>query len=69
MLKSVESIAIKLVKNVIGMRQKGGFKLTKFITNSREVPTIIPEERNHQKIKDQDLNNGSLPVEPALGVH
>ena len=71
MLKSVEQkeVAIKLVKNVIGMCQKRGFKLTKFICNSREVLTIIPEERHHQKIKDQDLNIGDLPVQRALGVH
>ena len=71
MLKSVENkeVAIKLVKNVIGMCQKVGFKLTKFISNSREVLTTIPEERHHQKIKDQDLNIGDLPVQRALGVH
>ena len=71
MLKFVESkeVAIKLVKNFIGMCLKGGFKLTKFISNSREVFTTIPEERHHQKIKDQDLNIGDLPVERSLGVH
>ena len=71
MVKSVENkeVAIKLVKNVIGICQKVGFKLTKFISNSREVLTTIPEERHHQKIKDQDLNIGDLPVQRALGVH
>ena len=58
-----------MVKNVIGMCQKGGFKLTKFMSNIREVLTTIPEERHHQKIKDQHLNIGDLPVERALGVH
>ena len=51
------------------MCQKGVFKLTKFISNSREVLTRIPEERHHQKIKDQDVNIGELPVDRALGVH
>ena len=51
------------------MCQKGGFKLTKFISNSREVLTTIPEERHYEKIKDQYLNIGDLPVERALGVH
>ena len=51
MQKSVENkeVAIKLVKNVTGMCQKGGFKLTKFISTSREVLTIIPEERHHRR--------------------
>ena len=53
-----------MVKNAIGMYQKKEFKLTKFISNSREILT-----RHHQKIKDQDLNIGDLPVERALGVH
>ena len=50
MLKSVENqeVAIKLVKNVFGMCQKGGFKVTNFISNSREVLTTIPEERHLQ---------------------
>ena len=71
MHKSVENeeVAIRLVKNVIGMYQKGGFKLMKFISTSREVLTTSPEERHHEKIKDQDLNIGDLPVEGLLGVH
>ena len=60
---------MKLAKNDIGMCQKGGFKLKKFISNSREVLTTIPEERHHQKIKDQDLDIGDLTVERALGIH
>ena len=71
MFKSVENkeVKTKLVTNVIGMCQKGGFKLLKYISNSREVLATIPEERQHQKIKDQDLNIGSLPVERTLGVN
>ena len=51
------------------MYQKGGFKLKKLISNSREALTTVAEERQHQKIKDQDINIGDLPVERALGVH
>ena len=71
MLTSAQNkeLAIKLVKNVVGICQKGGFKLTKFISNSREVLTTIPEETHHQKIKDQDLNIGVLPVGRTLGAH
>ena len=71
MVKSVESkkFVINLVKNVIGICQKQGFKLTKCISNSREILTNIPEKRHHQKIKDQYLNIGDLSVKRALGVH
>ena len=41
------------------MYQKGGFKFTKFISNSREVLRTNPLE----KLKDQDLNTS--PVERA----
>lgn len=51
------------------MPQKGGFKLTKFVSNSREVLTTIPEKRHHQKIKDCHQNIGDLPVECPLGVN
>ena len=64
-----EEVAIKLVKNIIGMCQKGGFKLTKLMSNSRGVLTTIPEERRHKKIKDLDLNIGNQPAERALGIH
>ena len=71
MLTSAQNkeLAIKLVKNVVGICQKGRFKITKFISNSREILTTIPEETHHQKIKDQDLNIGVLPVERTLGAH
>ena len=51
MLKSVknEDMVIKLAKDVIGMCEKRGFKLTKFISNSRKVQATIPDERQHQK--------------------
>ena len=71
MLTSIENkdVATKLVNNVVGMCQKGRFKLMKFISNSRKVIATIPGERHQQKIKNQDLNVGKLPVECALDVH
>ena len=62
-------MAIKLPKDVIGMCEEGRFKLTKFISNSRKVLATIPEERQHRKIKNQDLDMSDLAVERALGVH
>ena len=33
------------------------------------VLATIPKERQHQKIKNQDLDMGDLPVKRALGIH
>ena len=47
LLKSVKDLdtAKTLVKNVINMCKSGGFNLTKFISNSRELLTSIPEDK------------------------
>ena len=46
MLKSVASVpeAITLVKNVRGMCRGGGFRLTKFVSNSKEVLISTPQK-------------------------
>lgn len=62
-------MAIKLARDVIGMCERGEFKLTKFISNREKVLATITEERQHQKIKNHDFDMGDLPIERALGVH
>ena len=47
---------------------KGGFRLTKFISNRRSVLESIPEEERSKDVKTLDLNYDNLPVERALGV-
>ena len=46
MLKSVASVseAITLVKNVRGMCRAGGFSLTRFVSNSKEVLMSTPQK-------------------------
>ena len=51
------------------MCEKGGFKLTKLISNNRKFLATIHEGRQHQKIKNQGLDMGDLPVERALDIH
>lgn len=58
----------KLPSDVIGMCEKGRFKLTKFISNTIKVLNTIPEEGQHRKIKNQDLEMSDRPVEKALGI-
>ena len=70
-LKSVptEKDAIELVQAVKGMCAKGGFNLTKFVSNSREVMMSVPPEDRAKEVKGLDLSIDKLPIERALGVH
>ena len=70
-LKSVptEKDAIELVQAVKGMCAKGGFNLTKFVSNSREMMMLVPPEDTAKEIKGLDLSIDKLPIERALGVH
>ena len=66
--QKTEKSAIDLVKNVREMCASGGFKLTKFISNSRRVLETIPIEDHAKGLKDLDLKFDSLPIERALDV-
>ena len=50
------------------MCKQGGFHLTKFICNDKEVLAMIPEEDRRQGVKNQDLITDSLPTERAHGT-
>ena len=45
-----------------------GFRLTKFLCNSKKVLQSIPEDDRRAGVKDKDLV-GKLPSENTLGVH
>ena len=64
-LNSVKDLdtAKTLVKNVINMCRSGGFNLTKFISNNKELLISIPEDKRRPGVND--LN---LPVERTLGI-
>ena len=70
LLKSVNTreFASKLVDDVRQMCKAGGFHLTKFICNDKQVLAMIPEEDRRQGVKNQDLITDSLPTERALGI-
>ena len=67
-LKSVETdlIAVTLVHELCQMLAKGGFRLTKWLSNSRTVIEAIPESERAATIKNLDLED--LPIERALGI-
>ena len=71
MLKSVkeEATSVKLIYDVKGMCQAGGFKLTKFASNSRKVLDSIHPSDHAKGLKNLDFSKEELPVEKALGVY
>lgn len=68
-LKSVsnEQEAIQLVDELRRLLAAGGFRLTKWLSNSRHVLDSIPESERAGSVKTLDLDH--LPIERALGVH
>ena len=70
-LKAVdnEEEAVTLVKSLTKLLSLGGFRLTKWISNSRKVVESIPLDERAKGVKDLDLDRSPLPIERALGVH
>ena len=70
-LKSVDTVerAVHIAHQLIELLNNGGFRLTKWISSSREVMSGIPEEDQLQKVRSLDLQCEALPVERALGVN
>jgi len=69
-LKSVASSeqASYLVKELTEMLAKGGFRLTKWLSNQTEVIASIPEGERSSTLLDLDLDNNRLPIERTLGM-
>lgn len=70
-LKSVQSEeeAVTLVRNLTDICHKGGFHLTKWTSNNREVLLSVPEEDRSKNLLELDLDRDQLPVERVLGLH
>ena len=71
LLKSVKSeeYAVALIKRVKEICAAGGFNLTKFICNSKNLLMSIPDIHRREGVKDTDLVKEELPTERALGVY
>ena len=69
-LKSVSTVqeAVKLIKNMKVMCDKGGFNLHKFVSNSKEVLKEIPQSDRADGVRDIHLQLASLPLKCMLGV-
>ena len=69
-LKSVasEEVAVQVVKDVTALCHKGGFNLSKWISNSRTVLLSIAEDCRAKEVMELDLDVDQLPMERALGL-
>lgn len=61
--------ALHMVKDLTAVCSKGGFQLSKWMSNSGNVLASIPEERLSKTTKDLNLDKDNLPVERTLGLH
>ena len=63
-----EEKAVSLYHELIAICAKGGFRLTKWISNRRDVLTAIPEEHRAKDMKMLNMDQDLPPVERVLGV-
>ena len=61
--------AVQVSKQLQELLARGGFELTKWISNSRSVLSAFPVEERAPTIKSLDLKSESLPIDRALGIH
>ena len=71
MLRSKEDVnsSVKFIQNVKQLCQKGGFNLTKFVTNNQDVLKSIPDEHKGPSLKNiHIIDKSSDVIDRALGV-
>ncbi|XP_077997424.1 uncharacterized protein LOC144450652 [Glandiceps talaboti] len=70
-LRSLDSDdqAIEMIVSLCELLFKGGFRLTKWSSNSKRVFRSVPFEERAKEVKSLDLDSDALPVERALGIH
>jgi hypothetical protein len=60
--------AISLIKQTKGLCARGGLRLHKFVSNSKEVIAAIPLEDRSSPLENLNLGHDRLPIERALSV-
>lgn len=69
-LRSVasEEEARKMIQDLTALCQKGGFTLSKWVSNSRAVLRSVSEGHRAKDMMELDLDTDQLPVERTLGL-
>ena len=62
------SVAVKVCVDVINILQKGGLRLTKFISNNRSLLQALPTSNISPKLTEINLSVNDIPIERALGI-
>ena len=64
-LKSLpaEQKAVEHVGSLCTLLSRGGFKLARWVSNSRDVLKTIPEQERAKEIKDVDIRKDALPIQ------
>ncbi|XP_033117958.1 uncharacterized protein LOC117117682 [Anneissia japonica] len=60
--------AVRMIKDLSNLCLDGGFHLTKWLSNDKEVLNTVPEAERAPELKSLDLNNDDLPTGRTLGV-
>ena len=70
LLKSLKTLndAVMMYEKLTELLTLGGFHLTKWISNKREVLEEIPDSEVTKELKSINLEMDELPVERALGM-
>ena len=70
MLHSVasEAEAVEVATGMMELCKKGGFNLTKWMSNSKAVLEVLPGEKLAKCIQNLDIRQSTLPNERALGL-
>ena len=58
--------AINIATGLVNLMKEGGFHLTKFTSNRREILEVLPSQDRAKPSLNLDLDQ--LPMEPALGI-
>ena len=63
---SDQESAKQILTQLCSLLRRGGFELTKWLSNNRQVLSGVPQEHRAKVVKDLDLEE--LPMERVLGV-
>ena len=70
LLKSFPTVkeVVNAIKQLQELCSRGGFNLTKCISNKQEVIKLIPDDKRKPNVRNELVTLGNLPEEKALGV-